>query len=438
MTRAGLLLYFVYPCVQASNGTNSLLPEVLQLSNHSSTSNSLNYLHTSLPPLTMPEHECQHCDEPATKRCSGCSKVWYCGSRCQIASWDFHIFNCNPRCAINTAHHLARAAYNDMFPGDHQTLIDYGFTRACTPNDRSNLLGLYMGLIRGMEIPSKSLHKWRIEGRLVSEIKAAYEGNRTGYYDFHAWFLENQWILDDSIPPPVGDPQLYMFRNAWEYAVGGGTITSVEEVKKAISKWSRERQTCFLLCTSILSEFPPLPSEPQWLDFGFCTCPELEDGWELGKCYMQLLDECTFDEFCFIYTAGTLHLRLMNTEDIKLLNQLLCTPRVFPHLEQFLNNPFAHYSVWDLKQFVVAAEGSMEPAMPIMVDYGFINCKDNVEMKELKEVYKAYFSARDRSDPAELHQACIQGKIFDHVGSVTKLSDKFKILMKNMYPLPNH
>ncbi|KAF9002429.1 hypothetical protein BDQ17DRAFT_1356845 [Cyathus striatus] len=370
----------------------------------------------------MPDHKCKYCEEPATKRCSGCSKVWYCGSRCQKLHWDSHIFDCNPRCPINTAHHLAHAARHHIRPEDQQTLDDFGFSKAFTSHNMSMLMGLYIGLICVIEIPSKSLHKWRIEGRLIPEIKAAYSkipvNNRGEYY---AWFLKNQWILDNSIPAP-GDPMLDMFRRGWEYAGGEGAVNSAEEGKSAID-------TGHLNDAHASSFLHPNPIQPEWINFGFCTCKQLEEEVRLGGCYRMLLHNCTFNEFCDAFINATLF------QQLKFFGVSKDLP---PHLEDFLRSRLMRYSVWDLKQFVVADGSQVEPAMSITVDYGLINCKNDDDKNELKAVYNAYFSASN-GDPVTLHQACIQGKLFDHVGSVVKkLPKKFKKLMRNMYPLPNY
>lgn len=144
-------------------------------------------------------HSCSVCERPTNKRCLGCKKVYYCSRRCQTDTWTYHIFECDPSKKINTAYHLAIAAYEDDFPNDPQTCEDYGFTKVFTAYDRSHLLGLYIGLFRALLVTPKELHAWRKEGRLVEEIKAQYETlppyNRGGYYP---WFLQHQYVLDGS------------------------------------------------------------------------------------------------------------------------------------------------------------------------------------------------------------------------------------------------
>jgi len=57
-----------------------------------------------------------------------------------------HIFAWKRRRSITTADHLALAVRNNLFPQDPQTCKDYGFERAFTVENRSKLLGLYIGM----------------------------------------------------------------------------------------------------------------------------------------------------------------------------------------------------------------------------------------------------------------------------------------------------
>jgi len=98
-------------------------------------------------------------------------------------------------------------------------------------------------------------------------------------------------------------------------------------------------------------------------------------------------------------------------------------------------------SVWDLKQFVVADMPDSDPVPSVSVDYGFFNCRNEEEAAQLKEVYKKFFEEGSNGDPLKLHEACLQGKIYDYVRTTVKLKGKDKIplfrrLMKNFYPLP--
>ena len=74
----------------------------------------------------------------------------------------------------------------------------------------------------------------------------------------------------------------------------------------------------------------------------------------------------------------------------------------------------------------------------VVADYGFMNCRNDSERRQLKRVYKAFFDSRD-GDPLALHEAAIKGNIHGYVSKVVQgLRDpKFQRLMKNLYPLPD-
>ncbi|KAI0338172.1 hypothetical protein BDW22DRAFT_818430 [Trametopsis cervina] len=144
-------------------------------------------------------HICDCCREnEATQRCSGCRKKWYCNQECQSAKWPLHIFECNPQQPINTAYHLTLAISEDTLPTDPLTLREWGFDKADLISDEApfKLFGLYVGLIKSLGVKPQQLHKWRIRGTLIAEIKAKYEAFPVGVRgEYYPWFLEHQYIL---------------------------------------------------------------------------------------------------------------------------------------------------------------------------------------------------------------------------------------------------
>ena len=72
-----------------------------------------------------------------------CKKVYYCSTACQNSHWAHHRKSHDQ---INTASDLARAVYHDLIPEHPQTCKDYGFDRAITPEEKTMLFGLYVGM----------------------------------------------------------------------------------------------------------------------------------------------------------------------------------------------------------------------------------------------------------------------------------------------------
>jgi hypothetical protein len=351
--------------------------------------------------------------------------VYYCSSKCQRKHWPLHIFDCNPTKPINTAHHLARAVIQDRFPDDLQTCEDYGFERAFCVENQSNLLGLFKGLILNMGLEPQTIHRWRLKGILVGEIKRAFETlaseSRGRYYP---WFLKNQWVLDWNMPLPIEDPHRTMLRG-WQYAGGSSTATK-EEINVAKAKWPEDKHECLFFCVNILGDWQARPEHDIWLHFGFCTCKDGDSAEALTRLYRRLLFRCSFDQLCTAYKSST----LVTLFDSKGLTSERLS---FRHLEEVLLTSPDLKSVWPLKRYVVANSGRITMPQPVAVDYGFSNCEGETEMQQLKEVYVQFFAHGD-ANPIELHEAAVAGSLFEYVRRFIRLPKKFRRLMKNPYP----
>ncbi|KAJ7584343.1 hypothetical protein C8J56DRAFT_789721 [Mycena floridula] len=382
-------------------------------------------------------HECHACDEPAERACSACKKVWYCSKRCQEELWNVHIFDCNPPRPLNSADYLARDCLKDRFPERDDVKADYGFNNAIIPMYASNLLGLYQGLILYHRVKPFQIHKWRRRGELVQNIRAVYEAipqqNRGDYYP---WFLEHQWLLDlgDS-SGKHSEESAEMVSNralvneglvkAWRFT-GGATADTVQDIKAALAKWPAERQMCHSLYLFSLAHLRPNPGGRQWVAFGWCAMHESEET-QVSQLWLALINKCTFDQFCTAYKASAF---------IELLDSNGLRPQrlALPHHADFEDvlRKFPRKSVWYLKDFVLSDQ--QEPIPSIPMDYGFRNCRNEDEKRELKDIYAKILRPLGAA-PLKLHAAAIQGKLFEHVGGLVELNPKFKCLMENVYPL---
>ncbi|KAI0737745.1 hypothetical protein C8Q80DRAFT_1222771 [Daedaleopsis nitida] len=352
------------------------------------------------------------------KRCAGCKKVWYCGTRCQKEHWSMHIFDCKVGQPISTAYHLARAMHLDVVPVDPQTRFDYGFEKAermLGVESAGKLCGLYQGLFI-CEVTPKQLREWQRDGRLVEGIKATFEAlpanNRGGYYP---WFLQNQHIfdgtpVDEGLAAEIVENTLdNMLRAAWNF-LGKSPRASIADIKAYRVGSSAEVRACFDLYSHLLCSFRPTPAMFLWVSFGFVEA--------LSRDYQTLIRRCTFGEFCTAYTSSSI-------------------PALF---DRYRITPRGHKSVWDLKHYVDQLLAGDEPPLipPVRCDYGYGNCRNASEVTLLDELYKMLF--RKRVDPLALHEACVGGELLEFAKKHVKLSPstaKYARLLKNPYPLPS-
>jgi hypothetical protein len=369
------------------------------------------------------------CDRSeATKKCSGCQKKWYCSEKCQRENWPSHIFDCNRTKPIPTSYYLYRAALRDEFPQDEKTRQDYGFARTAIACEHSKLLGLYRGLFIYLEVNPGDVHRWRKNGTLIQEIKNAFDAwppqNRGQYYP---WFLQNQYLLDPNYNQPE-DLSLPLFRSTWANIGEDPTITSDHKV--VIETWPIAKQDCFWMYHITLCGWHPSPDSPYWVSFGFCVCISEWEENRLGGMFKRIIIErrCPFAEFTAAYDSKTLF-NLFQKYGLE------AEARGFKYLEIILSRPWKE-SAWNLKAWVLCEDS---PAIPsITVDYGIMNCGDNVEhLQLLKTTYKKVFE-HPEGDPMMLHQACIKGQIFPFVNNLVKLKKRdaklLRSLMTNIYP----
>src|SRR4051812_7079644 len=134
--------------------------------------------------------ECIICKKPTNKRCSRCKVTYYCDQSCQKKDYPDHVLGCPPR----TADILVKNAIDDLMPKKIEVLYEYGFSNCTTIQDRTMLLGLYIGLIKLIGCSASEIHSWWENGELALNIKKKYDdaGHTSEYYK---WFLKNEHVL---------------------------------------------------------------------------------------------------------------------------------------------------------------------------------------------------------------------------------------------------
>ncbi|KAJ3551422.1 hypothetical protein NP233_g13084 [Leucocoprinus birnbaumii] len=335
----------------------------------------------------------------------------------------------------------------DLFLGHPPTLEDFGFY-IVEPGQEHMLLGLYTSLLRLGEVKPLSLHRWRLEGTLVENIKREYErlpgGNHGGYYH---WFLQNQHVLSEQRSEDRDKRNREQLDasvlRTWTF-IGKPSSASIEEVRQWVRVLPHHHRQCFSLYHFLLSGHIPVPQDDLWVNFGFCACPLFHAEAELGRAYSQLIQSCNFDDFCTAYTSSSLF-SLFQAHQIEMSPLSVATagyddPSIIDVLS---GSPYRNKSVWNLKQYIAgkAIHGpddmSVRPIPQVRTDYGFDKCSTEEEHKLLFDLYTKYFK-QTRHTPLELHNACIQGRLFEFfvgMGFTLKPKKMAKRLLRNPYPL---
>ncbi|EGN96862.1 hypothetical protein SERLA73DRAFT_185073 [Serpula lacrymans var. lacrymans S7.3] len=214
-----------------------------------------------------------------------------------------------------------------------------------------------------------------------------------------------------------------MLQRAWQF-IGGSASDSDADINVVMRIMPKHKVKCLMFYKTLLGYWYPRVDQDFYIEFGFCAYDEPGQSW-LGFRYMDLINACTFDEFCDAYKSSSILSRL----DLAIGCNMFCSNNC-PDLSDVLHgSPDMFKSVWYLIQMLNAEVPKEVPA--VMVDYGFVNCRDEGERKALMDVYRKVLRM---SKPLKLHEAAVQGKLFDYAGGLVKLKKKFKRLMKNPYP----
>ena len=389
--------------------------------------------------------ECQVCERLTIRTCSKCGRERYCSSRCEEQRSVPHAFTCNIGRPINTADLLKQDCIEDMLPEDPQVEEDFGFHRLYNTSDKKKLFGLYRRLCLNCGISAETIHKWQVDKTLVKMIIATFskipQNKRGGYYP---WFLEHQYVLDGTMTYEEAQEDLVKTYDAEARL----HLSPSDRRKRREDLEPPSKRSAFLLLIMTLQGGYPHPAESgPYYDFGFCTCTNRNEESSLGGLYEELLigdklhtfwtqhltnlrprhrETCTFDEFWRAYDAGKL-IELLDKKGFKE------DRKVFKHLDSFLNCPpnGPHPSVWLLQTYLNEKDKEEAPR-PILMDYGFIECDNYFDTMELKEIYRKLLECADH---LELHQACIQGKLWSFANRHIRVDSRFEKIMWNPYPL---
>ena len=229
------------------------------------------------PKADVAEKKCFGCDPLMIDKCSDCGR------------------------APNSADHLSLACLEDRLPDDPATIKDFGFGSFLGFKPKSNLLGLYQGLMNDLllGVSSRKLHEWQVKGTLLDNIEIEYRkvpaNHRGGYFP---WFLKNRHLI---LRQPKPDARSQLFDEAGYMVKPYMNATDRAMDPMTFQPKKREVYVLYLL---LLDGLHPSPECEEWFDFGFCTINEEQER-SLAFLYQALIKTCTFDDVCKAFSDGS-------------------------------------------------------------------------------------------------------------------------------------
>ncbi|KZT36338.1 hypothetical protein SISSUDRAFT_1050025 [Sistotremastrum suecicum HHB10207 ss-3] len=361
---------------------------------------------------------CVVCDTPTKKTCTGCSRQAYCSHQCQAQDWIRHIIECDtPGREITTADRLAAAAFgnNEEWYYDDQLHIDFGFWKAGSQSNTRMLGAVYKDLFRGMGVKPRTVHRWRIEGRLYAEMLATYRKFGKDSSPNFAWLCEHPHIFDpkhQEIPESLQNISEAAKLRTWRF-IGGPKNDTIHDLVKKSESWSQHKIMCFHFYVSVIIAGGAFVVVPEfWLSFGYCVFPD-ELALPARELYSALIDKCSFDEFVEAFSSSSL-IALM--DQVGLRDARRSMPDAF---EVVLSQSPDHIApVWYLKAWVLRQVDLPEPV--ILIPYGFANCRDRLEVNHLMRFYCKLFKEQDVF-PLEFHTAAENDSIFEYLIKTLRL-----------------
>ncbi|KAB5590965.1 hypothetical protein CTheo_5581 [Ceratobasidium theobromae] len=352
-------------------------------------------------------HECKHCRNK---------------SQNLKRDWPVHLIDCNPGRPITTADRLVAFVHQRIPPKDTQTCRDYGFTRTLGFEELKLRILVYHLLIVDLQVKAKTIHQWMEAGILGQMMRETFDSRLSPAQRqqlAYQWFCSRQQTFDRDTSPFLSDAAAVSYnahRTAWQF-IGGNPQDSMEQI--ATSILNMRPSAGHGLDSSLLHS---------WVYFGLCGCTTPEEESTLITRYQLLIRFVPFDKFCQAYSTSSLS---------KLFEEC-----VVPISNRFILDVLGsrnRKSVWFLKDFVLADDETARKAKDtssIGLDYGFSNCQNVDEVIALRNAYKQVFAPID-ADPLALHEACLQGTLFEYVKQKARLKPQqmFRRLMKNPYPL---
>ncbi|TPX07261.1 uncharacterized protein E0L32_010855 [Thyridium curvatum] len=364
---------------------------------------------------------CLSCKETGelTHTCTKCGIAAYCNIACYHADWYRHKFSCNLGRATDATDYLVLACHTNQYPQEDDVAEQYGFMCFATGKDRSRLFELYRRLIMQWAIDEEELRAAVKQNKLKEML--TFRCRQTGD---SGMLSDKQWLESQEGFGVNGKRKrlITVFEAARE------ELLSSDERKLPFSELQPpEKRNALLFYVQIRNGFKPDVDEDNWISLGFCTAPDAVSENRLCSAYESLVERCTFNEFWSSMAESGI---------VELFSKYELADRILRmrNFKDFMTVVKKwHQSVWELKRFI--RMDVPDPFRAVVVDYGFMNCKDARQRMQLRRMYQEFFERGE--DEMRLHQACVAGKLASFLQSVFGGLLVPPDCLRNPYPLEN-
>ncbi|EMR61650.1 hypothetical protein UCREL1_11423 [Eutypa lata UCREL1] len=351
--------------------------------------------------------------------CQKCGVTAYCGLDCYREDWYRHKFSCTLGRSIDATDYLVLACHTNQFPQDDDVAEQYGFMYFATGKDRLRLFEVYRRLIIEWGINEEELRAALKQNKLKEILTFRCSQTRDAIM-----LSDSQWLESQEGFGVNGKKQelLTIFEAARE------ELLSCDERKLPFAELRPpEKRYALLFYVQICNGIKPDVDEDNWISLGFCTAPDAVSEDRLCSAYESLVGRCTFNEFWGSMAESAI---------VELFDKYGLTDIISPmrNFKDFMASVKKwHQSVWELKRFT--RMNVSDPFRAVVVDYGFMNCKDAHQRMQLRSMYQEYFERGE--DEMRLHEACVAGQLASFLQTVFGGLPVPSEILRNFYPLEN-